>query len=75
VVRMNGNGFGDTSFGSGAYTIVPVGGSTAQSLSFGVVVQDDGKIVAAGYVADNAGQDFAAVRLTSTGGLDGSFDP
>jgi uncharacterized delta-60 repeat protein len=75
VVRMNGDGFGDTSFGSGAYTIVPVGGSTAQSLSYGVVVQDDGKIVAAGYVADNAGQDFAAVRLTSTGEFDGSFDP
>ena len=74
VARYNPNGSLDTSFGGVGYVITPFTSTldTAQS----VLIQPDGKIVAAGVA--NAGspstQDLALARYSPDGSLDASFD-
>ncbi len=55
--------------GAGTVTTALTAGADA---AWGVVVQPDGKIVAAGVMA-NANQDFAVVRYDATGALDAGF--
>ncbi len=72
VVRYNPNGGRDTTFsGDGRVAVNIRGVDHARA----VVVQPNGKIVAAGYADDTEGYstDFALVRLNSDGGLDTSF--
>ena len=65
VVRYNADGTLDTSFDSDGKVVLDMGGS-AEGL-YGVAIQSDGKIVAAGY----DGSDFAVARFNNT---DGSLD-
>ena len=73
VVRYNGDGSLDTSFGVGGIVLTPIGaaGDSAEA----VVVQPDTRIVVAGYadMGVGAAQDFAVVRYNSDGSLDTSF--
>lgn len=72
IVRYNADGTLDTSFnGTGVATAhIGLGGAAS-----GVVVQPDGKLVAAGSAdsGGSAGGDFALVRFNSDGSLDTSF--
>ena len=68
LARYNSNGSLDTGFGTGGKVVVDFGTGGADD-AFGVAVQADGRIVAAGV----AGGDFALVRLTASGGLDSGF--
>jgi uncharacterized delta-60 repeat protein len=72
LVRYNTNGSVDTSFGSSGIVTTDFAGGT--DLALDVVVQSDGKIVAAGAAAPTAtGLDFALVRYNSDGSLDSTF--
>lgn len=59
----------DTSF-EGGKVMVPVGG--ADAYAYAIAAQADGKLVVAGTNHENHG-DFALLRLTQDGELDGSF--
>src|SRR5262245_60048 len=76
VVRYNANGSLDTSFGSGGK--VTTGFSrTSQDEGGALALQADGKIVVAGWIADdltnNSNSGFTLARLNSNGTLDTSF--
>jgi uncharacterized delta-60 repeat protein len=74
VARYNPDGTLDLTFGNGTGTTrINFGASTSNGAG-GVAIQGDGKIVIAGYTNVNGNDDFALVRLTSTGLLDTSFD-
>jgi len=77
VVRYNANGTLDTGFGGDGAVTTDFGGGLA-SVAADVVVQPDGKIVAAGstfteQVGGLAGGDFALARYESDGDLDPTF--
>jgi uncharacterized delta-60 repeat protein len=61
----------DPTFGSGGTVSTPIGSSAG--FGNGVVVQPDGKILVAGTSLGPTFSDFAVVRYTPSGGLDGSF--
>ncbi|MCF8000013.1 MAG: hypothetical protein K9L25_13345 [Methylovulum sp.] len=71
LVRYNSNGSLDTTFdGDGIVTTAVVGSSGANS----VILQPDGKLVAAGYSHNGSDHDFALARYNPDGSLDSSFD-
>jgi len=70
LVRYNANGSLDSTFGSGG--IVSINPQdTAVDVLFGIAIQSNGKILAAGPV--NAGNDFFMIRLNPNGSLDTTF--
>ena len=71
VARYKEDGSIDESFGSNGITITPVG--TLGDLVFSVLVQGDGKIVAAGYSVQGGNNNFAVVRYNENGTKDNSF--
>ncbi|MFA6603628.1 MAG: delta-60 repeat domain-containing protein [Patescibacteria group bacterium] len=72
VVRYNADGSLDTTFdGDGKVTTDMVANVDR---GYAVAIQADGKIVVAGAVANNLGQDFALARYNADGSLDASFD-
>jgi uncharacterized delta-60 repeat protein len=71
VVRYNSDGSLDGSFGADGIQTTPIGSSTDVASS--VVVQSDGKIVAAGSAVIGGGEKFAIVRYNPDGSLDSSF--
>ncbi len=70
VARLNSNGSWDNTFG-GFFGLVRTPSFGFFELAADVMVQPDGKIVAAGYTGLN---DFYAVRYNANGSLDTSFD-
>jgi len=72
LARLNTNGAMDGSFGhDGKVTIADV---TTSGYEANVAVQTDGKIVVAGTTTSaDRDTDFAVIRLTSYGNLDGTF--
>ena len=64
VVRYNANGSLDTSFDTDGIVTTPIGSGTDEANS--VVLQSDGKIIAAGYSHNGANNDFAVVRYSVT---------
>jgi uncharacterized delta-60 repeat protein len=71
IARYLPDGTLDNGFGTGGKVITPVG--TGEDFAFSVALQQDGKIVAAGYSKDNAIKNFALVRYNSNGTLDNTF--
>jgi uncharacterized delta-60 repeat protein len=73
IARFLRNGTLDTSFGSGGEVTVNFEPSFAEAAE-SVVIQPDGKIIAAGYAntggSSNGLDDFALVRLNTNGSLD-----
>ncbi len=75
-VRLTANGALDPSFGNGGIVSFPVGTNTTnpESRMYDVLIQPDGKILAAGMAANNSSfDDFALVRLNPDGTLDTDF--
>ena len=71
VVRYSTDGSLDTTFGTAGKVITAIGSGT--DVANYVVVQSDGKIVAAGYSHNGSNVDFAVVRYSTDGSLDTSF--
>jgi len=72
LARYNSDGSLDTSFGTNGKVTTAIGSTYDQANA--VVIQPDGKIVAAGYTAQPVtGADFALVRYNSDGTLDTTF--
>lgn len=70
VGRFQSNGQPDTAFGDGGMVVTDFGASDWAS---GVVVQKNGRIVAAGITQGSGGSAVALARYTKSGDLDGSF--
>ena len=71
VVRYNANGTLDTGFGTGGKVTTAIG--SVSSTIYSIVIQADGKIVAAGYSHNGSGSDFTLVRYATDGSLDTGF--
>lgn len=71
ALRYNEDGTLDGGFGTGGKVTTPIGSGHDYGAS--VAVQSDGKIVVAGYFSNGGNEDFAVVRYTASGGLDGGF--
>lgn len=69
IFRYNPDGSPDNSFGGNGKVITAFGGTTNDQ-AFAIVIQPDGKIVAAG----ESTADFAVARYNQDGSLDPSFD-
>ena len=72
LVRYNTNGSLDTSFDTDGKVSTTFG--TGSDIAASVILQSDGKIIAAGYSNNGSNIDFALVRYNSDGSLDTSFD-
>jgi len=70
--RLNQNGSLDTSFGTNGSITVPF--SSLIDIALGVVIQPDGKIVAAGIGSNGSNNDFSVTRLNADGSTDSTFD-
>src|SRR5438067_2078816 len=71
VVRYNANGSLDATFGTGGKVTTPIGiGDNSVSA---LVLQSDGKLVAAGYALIGGTYDFTLVRYNANGSLDATF--
>ena len=71
LVRYNTDGSLDNAFGTNGKVITPIG--IAADLAFSVAIQNDGKIVLAGYSFDLFKSDFALIRYNYDGSLDNTF--
>ena len=75
IARYNANGTLDATFGNGGKVTTDFSGS--EDVAFGVVIQTDGKIVAAGaashVVAGAVNTDFGLARYNTDGTLDTGF--
>ncbi len=71
LVRYNADGSLDTTFGTGGKVTTSVGSS--DDAAYGLGIQSDGKLVAAGYSNNGSNADFALVRYNADGGLDTTF--
>jgi uncharacterized delta-60 repeat protein len=71
IVRYDSNGLLDISFNSDGKATVAIGSGIDRA--HGVVIQSDGKIVAAGVGDNGSSNDFAIARYNSDGSLDTSF--
>jgi uncharacterized delta-60 repeat protein len=70
IVRYDGGGAPDASFGSGGVVTTAIGTSAAASA---VALQTDGKIVVAGYTLTSGIRSFALARYDDAGVLDPTF--
>lgn len=70
LLRYNGDGSLDSSFGSGGIVTTDFGGSETV---FGVAVSGDAKITAAGATKGTSPGDFALARYNADGSLDAGF--
>jgi uncharacterized delta-60 repeat protein len=71
LARFNSNGSIDQSFGSDGTVVTDFSGRAEHI--FALVLQPDGKIVAAGFTEGDTNDDFALARYNSDGTLDMSF--
>ncbi|MER6352930.1 delta-60 repeat domain-containing protein, partial [Streptomyces sp. NPDC001634] len=71
LARYNTNGSLDNTFGTGGLVTTDFGGISDQA--FGVALQTDGKIVAAGFSNASNANDFALARYNTNGSLDSTF--
>jgi uncharacterized delta-60 repeat protein len=72
VLRYNPDGTLDSGFGESGKVMSEIGGSSDSANS--VALQDDGKIVVAGYTFAPGNNDFAVARYDANGSLDTSFN-
>ncbi|MBI1862021.1 MAG: choice-of-anchor D domain-containing protein [Deltaproteobacteria bacterium] len=72
LVRFNSDGSLDNSFGDSGSKLVDVNSSI--DYGYAIQIQSDGRIVAIGTSSFGGGSSFAAIRLTTGGTLDGTFN-
>ena len=70
LVRLNGNGSLDTSFGDSGFVATAC---EITSVGKAVALQTDGRIVLAGFAGDSINYKAAAIRYMPDGSLDASF--
>ena len=73
IIRLNSDGSLDASFSGDGSVLTDIGAGTTDGLG-SIVLQTDGKIIAAGTSDDGSGENFALVRYNTDGSLDASFD-
>jgi uncharacterized delta-60 repeat protein len=75
IARLNTNGSLDTTFDGDGWTTIDIAGADSTDKAYAVVVQSDGKIVAAGTTqsVQTSHWDVALVRLNTDGSLDTGF--
>ncbi len=73
VVRYNTDGSLDNTFDSDGIATTDIGTSSSDILR-DMVIQTDGKIVAAGFSNASGNNDFTVVRYNTDGSLDNTFD-
>jgi len=71
LARYDSDGLLDPGFGTGGIVITPMASGTG--VINALCIQNDGKIVAAGYSFNGSDNDFALARYDTTGALDSSF--
>jgi uncharacterized delta-60 repeat protein len=72
LVRYKGDGTLDSTFGSGGIVLTDLG-LLSEDFGYAIALQDDDKIVVAGYSDKNGSDDFAVARYKPNGTLDDSF--
>ena len=72
LIRYTADGSPDTDFGGGN-GIVTTNVGVGNDYGYSVTVQDDGKILVAGYSDNGTDNDFALTRYTTDGSLDTNF--
>jgi uncharacterized delta-60 repeat protein len=72
LARYNAGGSLDTSFDGDGIVMTAIGGAADEI--YGLVLQTDGKLVAAGRANTGSSNDFALARYNSDGSRDTSFD-
>ena len=72
LARYNTNGSLDNAFDTDGKVMTPIGTSTDQAYS--VLLQPDGKIIAAGHSDGATSNDFSLARYNTNGSPDNSFD-
>ena len=73
LARFNADGSLDTSFGGGTGKVMTQIGSFG-AIGYSIALQNDNKIVVAGYSWQGNNYDFTIVRYTNTGILDNQFN-
>src|SRR5207244_4472706 len=75
LARYDSDGALDTAFGSGGRVVTDLGGNGGNDEAFALVVQPDGRVVAAGAstAAGSLDFDFALARYNTDGTLDATF--
>jgi uncharacterized delta-60 repeat protein len=74
LVRYAADGTLDGTFGSGGVVVTPLGTSVdGYDQAFGLVLQPDGNLVAAGYGSDRMNDYFQLIRYNADGSLDSTF--
>jgi uncharacterized delta-60 repeat protein len=73
MVRYNADGSLDTSFNGAGKVVTPLG-TSASNIGHCLALQEDGKIVAAGYTLDAGSAAVAVMRYDTDGSLDTSFN-
>lgn len=71
LALYNSNGTLDTTFGTGGKVSTDFFGGIDEA--YGIVVQEDGKILLSGYATNGANQVFALARYNANGSLDTTF--
>ena len=74
VARYNSNGTLDTTFNGTGTVMIGLGVGSGMDQGRAVAIQDDGKIVVAGYCEGAINPDFAVLRYNSNGLLDTTFN-
>ncbi len=73
LLRYNSGGTLDGSFGIGGFVITDINDSDNDDVAFSVKVQQNGKILVAGYADNGHNKNFVLVRYNPDGTLDGTF--
>ncbi len=73
LARYNTDGNLDNSFGNNGIVITPSLTGYKQDYSYSVLIQNNGKIIAAGIASNNTENEFALVRYKIDGSVDSSF--
>lgn len=74
LVRYNVDGSFDPGFSSDGIVTTNIGSGSTYDVAYSLVLQSDGKIVAAGFTNNSLNDDIALTRYTTDGSLDLSFD-
>lgn len=71
LARLTPDGALDPSFGTGGFVTTAL--STSEAACFGLAIQPDGRIIAAGTSGPSSSSSMVAARFTTAGSLDPSF--
>jgi uncharacterized delta-60 repeat protein len=71
IARIEQDGSLDQTFGQGGFTRIEF--SPSPDIALGVAIQNDGKIIAAGFANNGVNNDFGVTRVNTDGTLDTTF--